>query len=98
MGHSGVCWVLGENRENLGKDTGEKGKRKMTGKGREEGRKWEALGAMDGGDPRRRLGESPGEPVVQSSDQGIKGTGGTSGTWSRSVGDAGCHRWHCRQL
>ena len=90
MAHTG-CWRRAGNRDNLGKDNGENGKRRMTGKGEKKGRKWEALGATNGGGPRRWPGEAPREPVLWSSDQGIKGTGGTSGTWSRSVGYIACY-------
>lgn len=78
MMHAG-CWGRKETRDNLGKGAGEKGKRRMTGKGREErkkvgnpwGNKWRWTKEVPG--------KAPREPVLWSSDQGIKGTGGTSG-------------------
>jgi len=39
VGCSGTCWGRTGNRDHLGKDTGEKGKRRMTEKGREERKK-----------------------------------------------------------
>lgn len=60
------------------------------GKREKKGRKWEALGATNGGGPRRW--EAPREPVLWSNDQGIKGTAGTNGTWNRSVGEVGCYK------
>lgn len=89
VGHSGTCWVLEENRDNLGKDAGEKGKRRMTGKVREERKE---VGSPWSSKWRRWPGAALREPVLWSSDQEIRGMQGTSGMWSRSVGDMGCYR------
>lgn len=57
-------------------------------KGEEKGRKWEALGVTNKGEPRRWLGEMPREPVLRSTVQGSReqegrvGHGEVCGTWS----------------